>query len=122
MAAVAIDNELDRLIERYPAGSRVVVSVDGNQRIGRTRGVPLKINGVVYLYIEGVAGAVRACDVRPSYVAWVRFRRGKKKGRWVYGCWLSKEAMDSEIDQQLQRDPRIGSFEVRNTQPVDLDV
>ena len=117
--AVDLNQRLDDWNRAHPDGTEVTyVSPDGDVRT-KTRGKALMINGRIVVHLLGVQGAVDVDCIKPCYCRWVKLNRRGRVNHWVYGVWSDSEAMDRDIQSQLDRDPKIQSYEVTNQRPLE---
>lgn len=120
--AVDVDlyQRLDDWNRAHPDGTDVtLVSETGGDVRTKTRGTALLINGRIVVHLLGVQGAVDVERVKPCYCRWVKLNRRGRVNHWVYGVWSDRDAMDADIQSQIDRDPKIVSHEISNLKPLD---
>lgn len=109
-----------RFSRDHPDGSPVVVSLpNGSKCVGKVRGKALVIDGRALVYATGVVGAVPIECCSSCFTAWVKLNRKGQVNHWVQGWWVSEQFMTADIQSQIDRDPRVESYEVRNTKPCE---
>ncbi|MFO0939860.1 MAG: hypothetical protein U0930_03755 [Pirellulales bacterium] len=120
-AIVTADTEAESFSVDHPDGSYVVldqavIGLKGLQTY-QVRGRALVINGKALVHLIGVSGAVPVSACSSAYTAWVKLNRKGQTNHWVQGWWINEQFMMADIQRQIDRDPRIESYEVRNTKP-----
>lgn len=111
-----------RFSRDHPDGSPVVVSFAGGRdgkRVCKVRGKALVINSRAVVYVSEVSGAVPIDCCSSCFTAWVKLNRKGQVNHWVQGWWVSEQFMTADIQSQIDRDPRVESYEVRNMRPVE---
>lgn len=114
------DTEAESFSVDHPDGSYVVLDqAFVGKKACQVRGRAIVINGKALVHLIGVSGAVPVSACSSAYTAWVKLNRKGQTNHWVQGWWISEQYMTADIQRQIDRDPRIESYEVRNTKPCE---